>query len=58
MGHFAMAIFAPNERLPSSAILLTSIDDTLLLTRPDQTRKEEELVQPVFCIVDTGSCSL
>ena len=24
---------------------------------PDQTRKEEYLVHPVFCIVDTGSCS-
>ena len=25
--------------------------------KPDQTRKEEHLVHPVFCIVDTGSCS-
>ena len=24
---------------------------------PDQTRKEEWLVQPVICVVDTGSCS-
>ena len=24
--------------------------------RPDKTRKEKWLVQPVFCIVDTGSC--
>ena len=26
-------------------------------SRPDQTRNEEQLVKPVFCIVDTGSCS-
>ena len=25
---------------------------------PDQTRKEEQLVQPVFCIVDAESCSV
>ena len=24
--------------------------------RPDKTRKEEWMVQPVFCIVDTGPC--
>ena len=27
-------------------------------SRLDKTRKEEWLVQPVFCIVDTGSCSV
>ena len=26
------------------------------ISRPDKTRKEEWVVQPVFCIVDTGSC--
>ena len=25
-------------------------------SRPDKTRKEEWMVKPVFCIVDTGSC--
>ena len=25
-------------------------------SRPDQTRKEESLAKPVFCIVDIGSC--
>ena len=27
-----------------------------LFFRPDKTRKKEWMVQPVFCIVDTGSC--
>ena len=29
-----------------------------LFFRPDKTRKKELMVQPVFCIVDAGSCSL
>ena len=32
-------------------LAITSIGETLF-----QTRKEELLVQPVFCIVDTGTC--
>ena len=27
-----------------------------LFFRPDKTRKKELMVQPVFCIVDAGSC--
>ena len=27
-----------------------------LIFRPDKTRKKEWMVQPVFCIVDAGSC--
>ena len=29
-----------------------------LFFRPDKTRKKELMVQPVFCIVDAGSCLL
>ena len=28
-----------------------------LFFRPDKTRKKELMVQPVFCLVDAGSCS-
>ena len=29
---------------------------TNIMSGPDQTREEEELVQLVFCMIGTGSC--
>ena len=39
-------------------LVIASIGEILFQTRPDQEEEAEEeyLVQPVFCIVDTGSC--
>ena len=35
---------------------LVIITKVKLFFRPDKTRKKELMVQPVFCIVDAGSC--
>ena len=35
---------------------LVIISKVKLFFRPDKTRKKEWMVQPVFCIVDAGSC--
>ena len=37
---------------------LVIISKVKLFFRPDKTRKKEWMVQPVFCIVDAGSCFL